>query len=87
MNGVPSDWEGPLYSQFNGAEAPFAIQQLNAVATTLVGLPRLQRIDTSGMGPGNDGDGKIPDSIFNLIPDPNEICDIDLLIHKNIETV
>ena len=52
VNGVPSDWEGPLFSQLNGAEAPFAIQQLNAVATTLVGLPRLERIDTSsGMAP------------------------------------
>jgi hypothetical protein len=24
------------------------------------------------LGPGNDGDGQIPDAIRNLVPDPNE---------------
>ena len=49
VNGVPSDWEGPL-GQLNGSEAPFAIQRLNSAIATL------QRIlHTSAMGPGNDG--------------------------------
>ena len=52
-----SDWEGPL-GQLNGAEAPFAIQRLNTVARLAVlGIASLRTIDTSGMGPGNDGDG------------------------------
>ena len=74
-NGVLSDWEVP--------EAPFAIQRLNAVARPAVlGLASLRTIDTSGMGPGNDGDGQIPDAIRNLVPDPNDNFNIEVLANK-----
>ena len=87
QNGVLSDWEGPL-GQLNGAEAPFAIQRINAVArpAVLLGLASLRTIDTSGMGPGNDGDGQIPDAIRNLVPDPNDNFNIEVLT-KNVDTV
>ena len=86
QNGVLSDWERPL-GQLNGAEAPFAIQRLNAVARPAVlVLASLRTIDTSGMGPGNDGDGQIPDAIRNLVPDPNDNFNIEVLT-KNIDTV
>ena len=38
------------------------------------------------MSPGNDGDGQIPDAIRNLVPDPNENFNIEVLI-KNVDTV
>ena len=74
-DGVPSDWEGRL-GQLNGAEAQFSIQRLNRVVTPELGLTSLLLLDTSGMGAGNDGDGRIPDSICNLDLDPNENCNI-----------
>jgi hypothetical protein len=36
-------------------------------------------IDTSGVVADNDGGGKVPDSIRNLFPDPNENCNIHML--------
>jgi hypothetical protein len=86
QNGYLNDWEGPL-GQLNGAEAPFVIQRLNAVARTAVlGLTSLRTIDTSEMGPGNDGDRQIPDAIRNLVPDPNDNFNIEVLT-KNVDTV
>ena len=38
------------------------------------------------MDPGNDGDGQIPDSIRNLVPDPNDNFNIEVLT-KNVDTV
>ena len=81
-----SDQKGPL-GQLNGAKTPFAIQRLNAVARPVVlGLASLRTIDTSGMGPGNDGDGQIPDAIRNLVSYPNDNFNIEV-ITKNVDTV
>ena len=86
LNFVLSDWEGSL-GQLNGDEATFAFQRLNAVARpVLLGLSSLQAIDTSGMGPCNDGDGKISNAIRNLVPDPNDNFNIEVLT-KNVNTV
>ena len=39
------------------------------------------------LGPGNDGDGQIPDAIRNLVPDPpNDNFNIEVLT-KNVDTV
>ena len=77
-DGVPSDWKDQL-GQLNGDEAPFATQRLNRVVMPVLGSTNLRLIESSGMVPGNDVGGRILDSILNLVPDPNENCNIEML--------
>jgi DDE superfamily endonuclease len=82
--GVSSDWEGEL-GQLNGNDveqfassrtrAPFAIQRLHSVLAGDEVIARYRNYDTSGMGPGNEGDS-VPQNVRLEEPDPNENASI-----------